>query len=223
MKKVALLCVVALCLAACHCERKTTGTPCRKAACQCKSGKTQTQCKCHDVWMGPMQKACACSTTCKPMPKPVVKPAPKPAPAPVKTAETKAAEQSTALAAVGTAKAEGNKVSLQYKEPIHFGHNSAVIENVSKSDISTTAAVLKKYPDSKVTVKGYTDSLGDPAYNVDLSQRRAQAVADELIKQGVKAENVTAIGYGASNPVATNKTVEGRRLNRRVELEIETK
>ena len=147
----------------------------------------------------------------------------KPAPAPVKTAETKAAEQSAALAAVGTAKTQGNKVSLQYREPIHFGHNSAVIENASQSDISTTASILKKYPDSKVIVKGYTDSLGNPAYNVDLSQRRAQAVADELIKQGVKAENVTAIGYGAANPVATNDTIEGRRQNRRVELEIETK
>ena len=216
MKKVALLCVVALCLAACHCERKTTGKPCRKAACQqqCERGnyygcKHNKSCKCHKGH----------PKAHKPMPV-AAKPLP---PAPVKTAQVKAAEQSSALAAVGTTKTQGNRVSLQYKEPIHFGHNSAVIENVSKSDINTTATILKKYPDSKVVVKGYTDSLGNPAYNVDLSQRRAQAVADELIKQGVKAENVTAIGYGAANPVASNDTVEGRRQNRRVELEIETK
>ena len=180
--------------------------------------------------MGPLQQACSCETTCKAAKanKPAVvkqNPAPAPVakPAPAKTAETKAAEQSAALKAVGTTKTKGNKVSLQYKEPIRFGHNSDVIENVSKADIATTAAVLKKYPDNKVVVKGYTDSLGDPAYNIDLSQRRAQAVANELVKQGVKAENITAIGYGASNPVATNSTIEGRRQNRRVELEIETK
>ena len=223
MKKVALLCAVALCLAACHCERKTTGTPCRKAACTCAQRGNYHGCKCNKDG----NKPCKCAH-CKKAHKPV-KATAKPAPvkavkaAPVKTAETKAAEQSAALGALGTAKATGNKVSLQYKEPIHFGHNSDVIENVSKSDINNTAAVLKKYPDSKVTVKGYTDSLGDPAYNVDLSQRRAQAVADELVKQGVKAENVKAVGYGAANPIATNDTVAGRRQNRRVELEIETK
>lgn len=221
MKKVVLLCAVALCLAACHCERKTTGTPCRKAACKCMNKQAQTTCKCHNVQMGPMQQACSCQTACK-----AGKNATKPAEAkkaPAKTAETKAAEQSAALKSVGTTKTQGNKVSLQYKEPIRFGHNSDVIEEESKGDIATTAAVLKKYPDSKVVVKGYTDSLGDPAYNIDLSQRRAQAVANALIKQGVKAENVTAVGYGAMNPVATNSTVEGRRQNRRVELEIETK
>lgn len=151
------------------------------------------------------------------MPKPVVKPAP----APVKTAETKAAEQTAALKNLGAVKTEGKKVSLNYKEPIKFGHNSAEIQNTSYSDLDETAKILKNYPDTKVTVKGYSDSLGDPAYNVDLSQRRAQAVADALVQRGVKAENITAVGYGAANPVATNKTVEGRRLNRRVELEVE--
>ena len=82
---------------------------------------------------------------------------------------------------------------------------------------------MKKYPNAKVTVHGYTDSLGNPAYNVDLSQRRAQAVANALAQRGVKAENVTAVGHGAANPVATNDTVAGRRMNRRVELEIENK
>ena len=188
--------------------------------CACKHKQAKTSCKCRGVQMGPMQQACSCKKVAKAK-QPARQVAAKQTP--VKTAETKAAEQSAALKSVGTTRTKGNKVSLQYKEPIRFGHNSDVIENVSKADISTTAAVLRKYPDNKVIVKGYTDSLGDPAYNIDLSQRRAQAVANELIKQGVKAENITAIGYGASNPVATNSTVEGRRQNRRVELEIETK
>ena len=224
MKKVALLCVAALCLAACHCERKTTGTPCRKAACKCKHAQVKKSCKCHNVQMGPLQQACSCKVTCK---------APKAAPAPVKpvtpaakpqpTAAQKATEQTAALSKLGTVKAKDNKISLAYKEPIRFGHNSAEIENASYSDIDATAAVLKKYPNAKVTVNGYTDSLGDPAYNVALSQRRAQAVADALVKRGVKAENVSAVGHGAVNPIATNKTAAGRRMNRRVELEIENK
>ncbi len=224
MKKVALLCVMALCLTACHCERKTTGTPCRKAACKkCMNGKMETSCKCNQVHMGPLQQACSCTSVCKAnKPAPKAKPAPV-AVAPAPTAETKAAEQSAALSTLGTVKNEGTKVSLNYKEPIHFGHNSDVIQESSYNDLDATAKILKKYPDTKVVVKGYSDSIGNPAYNVDLSQRRAQAVADALVARGVNAGNVTAIGYGAANPVATNKTVEGRRLNRRVELEVETK
>lgn len=223
MKKVALLCVAALCVAACHCERKTTGTPCRKAACKCNQAQVKTDCKCHNVHMGPLQKSCTCANACQAAAQPVAaQKAPAPVKtAPAKTAAAKAAEQSAALGTLGTVKNQGNKISLVYKEPIRFGHNSDVIETPSYKDINATAAVLKKYPNAKVTVKGYSDSLGNPAYNVDLSQRRAQAVADALVKQGVKAENVTAIGYGAANPVATNATVEGRRQNRRVEVDIE--
>ena len=223
MKKVALLCVAALCLAACHCERKP-GATCRKAACKkCAAGQiAKTTCDCHKVHMGPLQQSCTCKTVCKPG-KTAVKPMPKPAPKPVVTAETKAAEHSKALSTLGTVKSQGNKVSLNYKEPIHFGHNSDVIQESSYSDLDATAKILKKYPDTKITVKGYSDSIGNPAYNVDLSERRAKAVANALVDRGVNADNITAVGYGAANPVATNKTVEGRRLNRRVELEVETK
>ncbi len=216
MKKVALLCVVALCLAACHCERKTTGTPCRKATCQCAAGNKQA-CKAHKHGKNCKCAKCKKAHAQKAANKAAVKPAP------AKTAEAKAAEHSAALSTLGTVKTQGNKVSLNYKEPIRFGHNSDVVEDASYSDLDATAKILKKYPDTKVTIKGYSDSLGDPAYNVDLSQRRAQSVADELVKRGVKAENVTAVGYGAANPVASNDTAAGRRMNRRVELELETK
>ena len=72
-------------------------------------------------------------------------------------------------------------------------------------------------------VTGHTDSLGNPDYNIDLSQRRAQAVASQLVKNGVAAENLSFICYGAARPVATNKTREGRAANRRVELEVTNK
>ena len=188
MKKVALLCVAALFVAACHCEKKNTSTPCKKA------------CKKAAVVQAPVAKK-----------------------APAQTIAQKMAEQSAALSAIGSVKQEGNKIALAYKEPIHFAHNSAVVDPVSYKELDTTANILKKYPTNLVTVKGYTDSLGNPAYNMELSQRRAQAVADELIARGVNPANIKAIGYGAENPIASNTTAEGRRLNRRVELAVSVK
>ncbi|MBQ7907900.1 MAG: OmpA family protein [Elusimicrobiaceae bacterium] len=204
MKKIALLCAVAVCLAACHCERRTTGTPCRKASCQA-SASTQ------DANRAAAKKAAAQQAAAQR------------AAAQKAAAEKKAAEESTALASVGNTTREGNVINLKFKEPIHFAYNSDKIAASSNRNLEATANVLKKYPNNKVTVKGYTDSLGDPLYNIDLSQRRAQAVADALVARGVNAENVTAVGFGSANPIATNKTSAGRAQNRRVELQIEVK
>ena len=196
MKKVALVCAAALCLTACHCERRTTGTPCRKASCQTTAAANQNAQKEAAAKQATAQKAAA---------------------------EKKAAEQATALTSVGTTTREGNVISLKFKEPIHFAYNSDKIAASSNRDLEATANVLKKYPNNKVTVKGYTDSLGDPLYNIDLSQRRAQSVANALVERGAKAENVNAVGFGSANPIATNKTSAGRAQNRRVELQIEVK
>ena len=165
--------------------------------------------------------ACHCTNTCtkcnttaaaKPAAKetvkqePVKKEAAKPAekPAPKAVAEEDFAE----VAAVKTQTA--GKTVLAYKEPINFNYHSDVIAESSLDQIKKTADALKKYP----------NSYGDANYNIDLSQRRAKAVAMELVKDGVPARNVTFIGYGEANPVATNKTAAGRYQNRRVELEI---
>jgi len=84
--------------------------------------------------------------------------------------------------------------------------------------LDLVAASLKKNPDVKVEVDGHCDWIGSDAYNQKLSVRRANAVRDYLIKNGVKAENLTTRGYGETKPIADNKTDEGRTLNRRVEL-----
>ena len=210
MKKVALFCAAALCLAACHCERKTTGTPCRKASCQASAVKQDTQknkANCPKAQKAAAEKAAA----------------EKKAAEQKAAAEKKAAEQATALSSVGNTARQGNVISLKFKEPIRFAYNSDKILDNSKNEINATADILKKYPNNKIIVKGYTDSLGDPLYNVDLSQRRAQAVAEALKERGVKAENITAEGFGAADPIATNKTSAGRAQNRRVELQIEVK
>jgi OOP family OmpA-OmpF porin len=71
---------------------------------------------------------------------------------------------------------------------------------------------------AKVEVAGHTDAVGAEAYNLQLSEQRAQTVKDYLVRLGVAAERVTVVGYGESEPRATNDTIEGRRLNRRVEI-----
>ncbi len=214
MKKVMTVLAAALFLGACHCTKCTT-TPnrsntCVKAACQCKHHH-KAGCKCPKC-----QKEGCFKKAEKPLPPPPPPPAPAPAPAP------KVADDA-ALSQVANVTKKADTTVLSFKEPINFAYNSDKIETDSLNQIKKTAEVLKKYPNNTVRVAGYTDSLGNPDYNVDLSQRRAKAVAMELVNNGVAAENVSFIGYGAQNPVATNKTREGRAANRRVELEVKNK
>ncbi|MNJ02860.1 Outer membrane porin F precursor [compost metagenome] len=70
-------------------------------------------------------------------------------------------------------------------------------------------------------VEGHTDSVGPDAYNQKLSQRRADAVKQVLVQDGVEASRVSSVGYGESRPVADNSTAEGRAVNRRVEAQVE--
>jgi OOP family OmpA-OmpF porin len=78
--------------------------------------------------------------------------------------------------------------------------------------------ILKNYPYAKFEVNGHTDNVGKPAANKKLSEARAKAVVDALVSRGVKAENLTAKGFGDTKPVASNKTAQGRAENRRTEV-----
>lgn len=82
------------------------------------------------------------------------------------------------------------------------------------------AEFLKENPDRNVLIEGHTDNTGSPAYNLELSQRRADAVASFLISQGVSPRRITTRGYGQAYPVAPNTTAAGRQQNRRVEVVI---
>ena len=103
---------------------------------------------------------------------------------------------------------------------VNFNTGSADLTEDSKGELNDVAATLKKHSDLKVEVGGYTDNTGSRAFNVSLSQRRAQSVVDYLVSQGVNAANLTAKGYGPANPIADNSTAAGRAENRRVELHI---
>lgn len=82
------------------------------------------------------------------------------------------------------------------------------------------ATLNKEFPDARIEVAGHTDSTGKDAYNMKLSQRRAQAVLNYLVTQGVDSARLNAQGYGKTEPVDTNDTAAGRSLNRRVELRV---
>jgi outer membrane protein OmpA-like peptidoglycan-associated protein len=84
--------------------------------------------------------------------------------------------------------------------------------------LAKVSTILQLYPDLKVQVEGYTDSVGGDEYNQKLSENRANAVHDFLVQNGVPAANVTAVGYGKADPVASNSTADGRRQNRRVNM-----
>ncbi len=100
---------------------------------------------------------------------------------------------------------------------VHFESNSATLTPDSMLKIKAFAAYMKRMPGISVTIEGYTDSSGDPKKNMQLSQQRANAVKQALIKEGIKASRITAVGKGALNPIADNDTPEGRAKNRRIE------
>ena len=88
----------------------------------------------------------------------------------------------------------------------------------ARSILDNIASILSNHLELKFEVAGHTDAQGDSAYNQWLSELRAQAVRDYLIENGLPEENLSAHGYGAEHPIATNNTRDGLRINRRVEL-----
>ena len=83
------------------------------------------------------------------------------------------------------------------------------------------AAVAANCPEASISIEGHTDSQGPDVYNQDLSERRASAVVDYLVSQGIDATRLSAVGYGETNPIADNETREGRAINRRIEFSVQ--
>ncbi|MGH8491997.1 MAG: OmpA family protein [Moraxellaceae bacterium] len=100
---------------------------------------------------------------------------------------------------------------------VTFDSGKVVVKDEYKAEIAEVAGLLKQYPGTSVEIQGHTDSSGKKASNDKLSQQRADAVKAVLVNEnGVDASRVTAKGYGSSQPVADNKTAEGKAQNRRV-------
>jgi len=101
---------------------------------------------------------------------------------------------------------------------IQFDFNKAVIKPEFYSHVDAVGEFMNKYPSSKIKLEGHTDNVGSKAYNKKLSQRRANAVKNYLVKKhNIDPKRITAVGYGSSKPIASNKTKEGRYKNRRVQ------
>jgi OOP family OmpA-OmpF porin len=99
-----------------------------------------------------------------------------------------------------------------------FETGKAALRPGALQNLYPLVTFLQKYPEHRVVIEGHTDSVGSETYNLDLSQRRADAVQDFLLHNGVNPAQLTTRGYGKASPVASNATAEGRQQNRRVEL-----
>ena len=114
------------------------------------------------------------------------------------------------------------KVLLKARN-IQFETGKAVIKPVSYAILNEVAKILKEYDYYNVSIDGHTDNVGKADLNLKLSQDRAKAALDYLVKQGVDASRMTSSGYGLSKPIADNKTAAGRAQNRRVEFNLNFK
>lgn len=117
-----------------------------------------------------------------------------------------------------TIRLEKAVIDLPYPLNIYFALNSD--QPLSTDQMQNLLIMLMNNKTMKVEIGGHTDNFGAEEYNLNLSQRRANAVRNYLIKSGADASRITAIGYGTSKPVASNQTKEGRRKNRRTEFKI---
>lgn len=114
----------------------------------------------------------------------------------------------------------GRNLVVVLSQDLLFATNSTAVSGVSQRELGIVANSLNNYPNTTVNVIGHTDNVGSAAFNQDLSQRRAQAVASVLINGGVSSSRIRTLGAGLTQPVASNATAEGRQANRRVEIVI---
>jgi outer membrane protein OmpA-like peptidoglycan-associated protein len=152
--------------------------------------------------------------------------------------EAAAAERLRAEQAAGTATAAQERVrqlEAQLKDiegkqtergllvtlgDVLFAFNKAELTPQAGPRLDKLASFLKQFPQRKLLVEGYTDAVGTDAYNMELAQRRAEAIRDGLVARGVDTTRVVTKGYGKAYPVADNGSVDGRAVNRRVEVVI---
>ena len=113
---------------------------------------------------------------------------------------------------------DGTVATCTGKQPIHFALNSSILDMTDKENLDKVAQYLKEHPHKKVQITGYTDATGSAAYNLKLSEQRAQGAAKYLMALGVDGNRISTRGLGASNFIASNETESGRAQNRRIEI-----
>jgi len=134
--------------------------------------------------------------------------------------DNQAKEMEAVLAEQDRLRRTQESLQVTLSNDVLFDSGSASIQPGGRNKLRQFADVLNRYPRETVQIVGYTDSQGTEQSNLDLSRRRAQAVAEELTANGVSASRISTRGLGAADPISTNDTREGRAQNRRVEITV---
>lgn len=114
----------------------------------------------------------------------------------------------------------GEGIKVTFDSGILFDVDKSDLRPAAQENLTNLAEILNKYGDTNILLEGHTDSDGPDDYNMGLSERRARSVAAYLATQAVATARVSIMWYGETQPVADNATVEGKQLNRRVEVAI---
>ena len=114
----------------------------------------------------------------------------------------------------------GEGIKITFDSGVLFDVDKATLRPNAKTNLIKLSAILNKYEDTDILIEGHTDSTGSEDHNMDLSIRRAQSVSSYLATNRVLPTRFNVVGYGETQPIADNATLEGRQLNRRVEIAI---
>jgi outer membrane protein OmpA-like peptidoglycan-associated protein len=117
-----------------------------------------------------------------------------------------------------TVQRQQNNLSITMKSDVLFDTGSSLIKPGGYDEIARIAEILNRYPQTRVTIEGHTDSVGSESQNMKLSEERARAVGEALVARRVDPGRVTTLGLGESRPIASNATESGKQSNRRVSL-----
>jgi outer membrane protein OmpA-like peptidoglycan-associated protein len=133
-------------------------------------------------------------------------------------ADKRAADAQAALAKLAAVKDEARGMVITLSGSVLFASDRAVLLPEARTRLGQVADVLLTSKERNLTVEGHTDSQGSDSHNLDLSQRRADAVRTYLVERGYQGDLIKANGLGEGSPIADNASAEGRANNRRVEI-----
>jgi len=131
-----------------------------------------------------------------------------------------ALQQQFAASDSASIRRDADVLAVTFKSDVLFDSGSSALKVGAYQEIDRVSRVLTQYPETRIMVAGHTDSDGSEAFNQDLSVRRAEAVRNALVSQGVSASRVTTMGFGETQPVGDNTNAAGKQLNRRVVVTI---
>jgi len=114
----------------------------------------------------------------------------------------------------------GEGIKITFDSGILFDIDKSGLRPVSETNLAKLATILNKYPDTNILIEGHTDDTGTDEHNMALSKDRAQSVVSYLAALEVSSPRFSAAGYGETQPIVTNDTLEGRQKNRRVDIAI---